>query len=326
MDIEVNDVIGHPADNPVTRITIANVGGSLGGEYQQYMQAVMSTDLQPAGSSLADTTVKGASERYNFSVTTGSEATQIQYIYRNSAAGNARIAILDYPADATVHHVDPQLLFELSSFEANSSIAAFIVSGSAVIFGTPGDITTSDFRVEQWDVFQESGAQVVAVQYVLRWFPPQYSSFYLNPLELRTLVRGGMGMTSFASELAEILSEELPDTFPTTAAAETWLSERANGDAVSDPEFDSSTDPFEWRPFPAAITFRIEGADPETFHLSNDAVTEVYYLIRGVNESGIESGGFLVGFVRHNPELYGGTTDGLPDLNYDPTWSTVDSH
>ncbi len=322
LDIEVKDVSGLDTNNPITRISIANIGGDLGGEYQQYMLAVEPDDFHAGGTSLADTTIKGTTERYNFSVTTGNESTQIHYIYRNSAGGNARAWVEEYPANTTVQHVDPQLQFGLSEFEPNSSMVAFIVSGSAVIFGTPGDKTTSAFRVEEWTAFIESHAHTVAIQYVLKWIPPAYDDFFLSYLELRNLVLGGGGLQSLAPDLAEILHEEHPGVFDSAAAAESWLRERVNLETETDAEFSIQTDPFEWRPFPAEIVFHHETGDPASFRISTEASEEIYYLVRGLNDQGVENDGFLIPFVRRNPELYGGPEGGVPDLNLDPTWDT----
>lgn len=323
LDIEVKDITGLTTNNPITRISIANIGGSEGGEYQQYMSAFTDEDYSPGGTSLADTTIKGTTERYNFSVTTGDEETQIHYLYRNSAGGNARVRVEDYPARTTIQHVDPQLLFGLTEFEPNSSIVAFIVTGSAILFGTPGDKTTSDFRVEMWDQYTESDAHTVAVQYVLKWFPPAYAPFYIDYLELRNLILGG-GTPSLAAELAQILADEDPQTFESAAVAETWLRDRVNLDSEGDPEFDDESDPFEWQPFPAALIFHFKDDSNTSIRLSTEASEEVYHLVRGLDSEGVENGGFLVPFVRRNPVFYGGEAGGVPDLNHDPTWSSRD--
>ncbi len=147
--ITTTDLSGIPFSDPITTANIYN--SSEGGEFQSYGAPVQ---LLPAGTTLGDNTVKGPGERYNFDVTAGANGAIVDYVYRDTAAQDARNATATYLPNSTRQHTDVPGLFGLSELGPNSSITALIREGDANIRGTPVNNATSDGRSQQWQVYE----------------------------------------------------------------------------------------------------------------------------------------------------------------------------
>jgi len=174
-------------------------------------------------------------------------------------------------------------------------------------------------------MMEESEASAAAKAYIEEWLP-DYRNFYLSNTEIRAMINGGMGTRSYARDMAEIISANT-DGGLSADAMEQLLRDHADGD-TSNAEFWLTMDPFQFDDdaFRQAKIVLFDNAtsglvntkiEPNTF-----GMVELFELIRGYDSSGVVIDGFLLNFVTHNPELYGGEEGGEPYLLHDPTWAS----
>ena len=191
-------------------------------------------------------------------------------------------------------------------------------SGRAALLYT--DPATLDTRVEEMKRYTptQQPADQVAKAYVQKWLPPNDSRFYLNNDEAHALINGdGKGTPSYAQNMAAILINSSSANGQTADQLTQWLKDQADCN-LANGELIRASDPLYWTNASygtKGLAFFEEGPSTAGFPLEPTDLQSMYSLLR------VE---FIWRFVMNNPELYGGTVGGLPNLDYDPTWYTGD--
>ena len=269
-----------------------------------------------------------AAERDGLILNTGANGATILWTYNNGAGANTFTKTGTYGPDMTFQytHGVPELLGFTP--EANGSLTATIEAGSARVAVTHNNNTTNCPSWDQMTVMPGSmSADDVAINYVAKWLPQ--GVVYLNNNEIRAMINGGQGTRSYVHDLATILFAHTTPQIPNTEAfLEQALLEEAKPLQTPGHLYHGFS-PFQWdnrNSSNAAVILYEEptGTSLTLFNMDQQGMQLTYQLVEGLDGSGSDNGGFLWRYVRTNPDLYGGQINGIPDMNYNPTWSTQD--
>jgi len=180
-----------------------------------------------------------------------------------------------------------------------------------------------DANIPDWEsgmyTLEGINSTQAAANYVDFWLTDNDSRHFLNNNEIRAMILGGQGTQSYANELATILVDHTPNIPFDISFWEQTLLDYADGNTTND-EFRTDIDPWQYdndaQP-PSGI--RIYDRFPENsvtdFNMDATGMQEMYELIKGIDNNGQQNGGFLLNYVKNNPDLYGGTIGGVPLQN-----------
>jgi hypothetical protein len=188
-------------------------------------------------------------------------------------------------------------------------------AGMLMLYENPA---TLDQRIQKGQdaSLVEKPKEQVAKEYVNAWLPPSNSVFYLNNTEIRAMVNGENGVRSYVDDMAVELYKDpiMQQEFPNAAALAQWFRDRADGNP-NNSEFCSQFDPFTWNASVGVRTYGGVTCGPVDFKPGEEPMQTVY---------GIFKNEFLWRHVMMNPQLYGGSAGGLPDMSFNPTWTSQD--
>ena len=192
-------------------------------------------------------------------------------------------------------------------------------NGRAALMHT--DSASLDTRVTEMKQFTVSTDPTAVVRaYIEKWLPKNDWQFYLSNKEIRAMINGdGHGTRSYSLDLAQILVKSPANTNGTTVdQMKQWVIDQADGN-LSNGELYHGFDPALWdnhNPANPALVFYDEpNAGLAEITLAETDIQTLYTLIKS---------DFLLQYVKNNPDQYGGSAGGLPDMNFSPTWSTQD--
>ena len=266
-----------------------------------------------------------ASERDGVIISVGPQGTTLAWTYNNGAGANTFSKTVSYGPDQTFQYSGsvPELLgFQP---EANGSLTAKVLAGSARVALTHNNNTTNSPNWDQMTPMPGSmSADDVAINYVNHWLPQ--GRFYLSNHEIKAMINGGQGTRSYAHDMAIILFNHSTPTPPGDVnLLEQALRNDADGN-LSNGELYHGFDPMQWTLQGLGVRFYDEpdGTHGTDFTMDLEGTQLFYQLVEGLDGSGAPNGGFLTTFVKNNPDEYGGQLGGLPDMNHNPTWNTQD--
>ena len=267
-----------------------------------------------------------ASERDGVIISLGPSGATLQWTYNNGAGANTFTTTVSYGPDQTFQYSGsvPELLgFQP---EANGSLTATVLAGSARVALTHNNNTTNSPNWDQMTPMPGSMSQDdVAIQYVNHWLPQ--GVVYLANNEIRAMINGGQGTRSYVHDLATILFAHTTPQIPNT---ETFLEQALLEEAkplLTPGHLYHGFSPFLWdnrNASNAAVILYEEptGTNLTIFNMDQQGMQLTYQLIKGMNPQGEPIDGFLWHYVRNNPDLYGGQVNGIPDMNHNPDWNT----
>ena len=258
-----------------------------------------------------------ASERDGVIISVGPQGATLAWTYNNGAGANTFSKTVAYGPDQTFQYSGsvPELLgFQP---EANGSLTAKVLAGSARVALTHNNNTTNSPNWDQMTPMPGSmSADDVAINYVAKWLPREDSGFYMNNREIRCMINGNCSTRSYTHDLATILFAHTTPQIPNTEAfLEQALLEEAKP-LLTPGHLYHGFDPIQWSAPANGMRLYEEpdGRSATDFGMDADGMTQTYDLIKD----------FLWHFVRSNPDEYGGQLGGLPDMNHNPTWNTQD--
>lgn len=183
------------------------------------------------------------------------------------------------------------------------------------------DPTTSDQRIRAGQSFVDLSQtpEYVAKAYVQFWLPDNQWRFYFYNFETRALINGdSKGTPSFAQGIAEILVDSPGANGQTVAQLLQWLYDQTDCNP-SNGELCSAWTPLLWNNIENQTKALVLGENPcnqdsdwQEFTLQPTDMQAMYSLIKDQ---------FLWRYVMNNPELYGGSPGGVPDMTYQPNWN-----
>ncbi len=189
-------------------------------------------------------------------------------------------------------------------------------------------VTTNRGTEVKSDVTVGNTPERQAALYVDAHLPPQNSKFWLSNEEARALINGGTQTRSYAPDIAAILVRSPTNTNGTLATEiEQHLVNQADN-IGGNGELWGTQDPLHYdndlQGDPAMGLYGEPDGVLAKFKLLPADLQQLYTLIKGLDQTGTVTDGFLVEYVLNNPNLYGGEIGGTPNINHDPTWSTQD--
>ena len=182
------------------------------------------------------------------------------------------------------------------------------------------NLATGDQRISPMQNF--TPAQLtpadVAKAYVQQWLPSD-GRVYLDNKTARAMINGDeKGTPSYAQDLATILANSSGANGQTVNQLVQWLKDQTDCN-LSNEELCNVWDPVQWN----NSDFGVKGFyflqnncdDNAGFPLGATDMQATYDLIKTQ---------FLWRYVMDNPELFGGSAGGLPDMSFNPGWYTND--
>lgn len=186
---------------------------------------------------------------------------------------------------------------------------------SAILYTDPASLDTRISEMKKYTPVQQLADQI-AKAYVNKWLTCTDCSAYFSNEEIRAAINGTSNTRSYAPDIAQMMYVNNTDVFTSVSDAETWLNNQVDGNDANG-ELWRANDPFGWNARAPPIVAFLEEPDASVKIYKMDATTmsQMYNLFKN---------DFLVKHVLYNPQLYGGTVSGYPDMNFNPTLNTQD--
>lgn len=160
-------------------------------------------------------------------------------------------------------------------------------------------------------------AETQSRMYVARWLPKNDAGFYLANHEIRAMILGSPGNSSYRMEVARLLLTASPPPPWTQQGMEDELAKWADGRLLAGTDdLYHGFDPCLWNS-QNAVRFYFEptGTNSTEFKMASGSLQEFYALVKY---------DFLWRYVMNHPSFYGGKCGGYPDQDFNPTWNTQD--
>jgi hypothetical protein len=158
----------------------------------------------------------------------------------------------------------------------------------------------------------------VAKAYVQQWLPSDGRVYFDNETA-RAIINGdGKGTPSYATALATILANSSGANGQTVDQLVQWLQAQTDCNS-SNGELCNAWDPVQWN----NSNFGVKGF----FFLQNNCDDNVGFPLGATDMQaiyGLIKNQFLWRYVMDNPELFGGSVGGFPDISFNPGWYTND--
>ena len=189
-------------------------------------------------------------------------------------------------------------------------------NGRAALMHT--DAATLDTRIEEMKKYTpaDEPLSMIAKAYVNKWITCTGCSAYFSNREIRAAISGTANTRSYAPDLAQLIYPNNTDVFMSVSDAEAWLRNQVDGNDANG-ELWRANDPFGWnaRSVPVIAFWLEPDASLKIFKMDATTMQQLYDLFKD---------DFLWKHVMYNPQLYGGSVGGTPDMNLNPTWNAQD--
>jgi hypothetical protein len=250
--------------------------------------------------------------------------------WNNTINSEARGPSGDGPAYGDVLHLVPATIsigkigdlyhLGLPENSSNTMIPQSADESKAAMLMLYENSATLDQRIQKGQdaSLVEKPKEQVAKEYVAAWIPAE-GRVRLNNYEARGMINGdGKGTPGYSTDIAAVLVNSSGANGRTVNQLAQWLKDDADCN-MSNGELCNSWDPLSWN----NSEFGVKGFyllqhncdDNAGFPLGATDMQVMYSLIKDQ---------FLWRYVMNNPDLYGGSSDGLPSMDHDPLWYTND--